>query len=310
MTPPDSIHRARARAAVPTAAVAAALAIVLAACNPGPVPTAGPGGGTAGPSGVASGPPVPSAGGVREPDVISGRVTTETGMPVANARLRIVGYTGGSGLGQHIETVVAGADGTYRYAVPTGLYEVLGEGDLVFEGQTFLFSLDPADGSCEQQMSDQGIVKDFVLRLTGLQMCFDGVDPENYLFYHGAPIQLFSGLSTAAPHEIIEYRFEPVGAFADGRPGEAFTVQRTVAALSTSAGPLDQTWVLHDIPLARYVVSAALLAPDGTRLPLLVSTDSQPTPAQSVELAFAPRVIVGTPSVGYVMPSLTVAEGG
>ena len=297
----------RARSTLPRAAAAVVLgAALLVACESRPLGAASrTPGGTAGPGPTT----VPGASTVREPNVIRGRVTTETGSPISGARLRIVGYTGGRGLGQEIETVTTGADGTYRYAVPTGLYEVLGEGPLDFDGRTFLFNLDPADSSCEMQLSDSGIVKDFVLRLTGLQMCFDGVDPENYLFYHGAPVQLFGSLSTAALDDIVEYRFEPAGPFADGRPGSAFTVQRTVAAHSASAGPIEGTWVLHDIPLARYTVSAVLMS-DGLQRPLRVSTDAEPTPADSAELVFLPREIVGELSVGYRIPTLTVSDGG
>lgn len=285
-------------------------AALLAACQPndgGNGGNGGNGGQTAGP-GL---PTTPTAGPVsREEDVISGRVTTAAGAPVAGAEIEVVGYTGGPDLGQHIETVATGADGTYRYEVPNGLYEALGTATLEFEGKTYQFLLDPADGSCEQEMSDAGIVKDFVLRLSGLQMCLDGgVEPDNYLFYHGAPVQLSSDLATAAPHEVVEYTLQPVGALADGSPGAPLAFQRTVAAHTNYFGPIDDTAALYDIPLGRYVVSAALLAPDGRRLPLLVATDAAPTPAQSVELWFEPREVVGTLTTGYVMPTLYVSEG-
>jgi hypothetical protein len=282
--------------------------VTLAACQP----DGGMGDGrTSGPDGPRTSQPTPGGGTVAEPNVIAGRVTTEDGRPISTASLRIVGYTGGASLGQHIETVTTGADGTYRYEVPNGLYEVLGQATVDFEGQTYLFDLDPADGSCDQQLSDDGIVKDFVLRLTGLIMCFDGVDPDNYLFYHGATIQLSSGLASAAPHDIVEYTLAPLGPLADGSSGTTLTMQRTVAAHSTSFGPLDQTWVLYDIPLAQYDVSAALLA-GGQRIPLLVSTDAAPTPEASVEVSFDPKVVVGTLSSGYsaLIPALDIHDGG
>jgi hypothetical protein len=288
----------------PLSAVAIVTTVLLAACNPAPVQTGGPsatqpGVGTSGPTTVA------------EPNVIKGRAATEAGTPVAGASVRIVGYTGGSNLGQEIETVTTDADGTYRYEVPRGLYEVHAVGPLDFEGRAYLFELVPADGSCEQQPSDAGIVKDYVLRLSGLQACIDGgVNPDNYLFYHGATVQLSNRLAAAAPSDVIEYRLEPVGALADGRPGSVLTMQRTVAALSSYAGPIADTAYLHDIPLARYAASATLVAADGTRTPLLVSVDG--TPARSVEISFEPRLIVGSPAVGYssLMPMLAVHDAG
>jgi hypothetical protein len=304
--------RSRSRPSLPSRLATLVVgAAIVAACQPDggnggessrPIPPATQAvpGGTNGPAPVRP-----------EANVISGRVTTEVGTPVAGASLRIVGYTGGANLGQEIETVSSAADGTYRYQVPSGLYEVLGEGPLDFEGQTYLFLLDPADGSCEQEMSEAGIVKDFVLRLSGLMTCLDGVDPENYLFYHGAAVQLFSRLASAAPHDIVEYRLEPVGSLGDGSAGQVLTMQRTVTAHSSSFGPLDGTSYLYDIPLGRYLLSATLLAPAGP-VPLLVSTATDPTPAQSVEVSFDPRVIVGTLSVGFssILPSITVQEGG
>lgn len=290
------------------AAIAVAFVAALAACQPEPTGTGGPNS-TPAPgstSGAGPGQPVTPQG-----NVIAGRVMLADGRPLPGASLRIVGYTGGDTLGRDIETVTSGADGIYRYEVPLGLYEVRAEGPLTFEGKTYLFNLDPVDGSCEQEMSDTGIVKDFVLRLTGIQVCVDGgVNVDNYLFYHGAAIQLFSSLTTAAPHEIVEYRLEPVGALADGSAGTPLLVQRTVTAHSSFSGPLDETAYLYDIPLGRYVVSAAILAPDGQRRPLLVSTTG--APAQSVEVTFEPKVVVGTLNQGYssLMPSITVQEGG
>jgi hypothetical protein len=270
-------------------------AIAIVACNPPPTSTTSPGGGGTG----------------REPNAIVGRVTTETGQPVAGASLRIVGYTGGAGLGRDIETVTSEADGTYRYEVPKGLYEVLGDGPLTFDGQTYLFHLDPADGSCEQAESADGIAKDFVLRLQGFMQCLDGADPNGYLYYHGATVQAFSRLSAAGPDDVVEYVLEPSGPLADGRAGETLTMQRTVAAHSNTFGPLESTSYLHDIPLGRYELSASLLAADGSRSPLLVSSTDDPTPSNSVQIAFAPRLIVGTLSVGYssTMPAVTVSEG-
>lgn len=280
---------------------------MLAGCQPdggsGPGRTGTPAtirpGTTAGP--IAPGPDA-------ESNVITGRVTTEAGDPVSTAQLRIVGYTGGAALGQEIETVTTDASGVYRFEAPPGLYEVLGTATLDFDGQTYLFRLDPVDGSCDQAMSNEGIVEDFVLRLTGLFMCVDGVDPDSYAYYHGATVQLFNGLTTAAPHDVVEFTLQPIGRLADGRAAEVIRLERTVAALSTSAGPIEDTWVLHDIPLARYSVSAALATPGGSQ-PLLLSTDTQTTPSAAVDVLFDARSVFGEPTEGYAIPSVSVHDG-
>lgn len=243
-----------------------------------------------------------------EAGVITGRVTTERGDPIAGAEIQVVGYTGSDNLGQDIETVSSGSDGVYRYDAGSGLYEVLGTAPLSFEGQTYLFDLEPVDGGCEQEMSDEGIVEDFVLRLTGLSPCNVAADPTNYLEYRGAAVQLFDGLTGSyGPGATIEFVLEPTGPLADGSPGETLTLRRTVEALSVSAGPIESTWILHDIPLATYDTSAFLVGADGARVPLLLALDFD-APAERVSLTFDPRVIVGTLSVGYVMPQLTVSD--
>jgi hypothetical protein len=302
------IQRAERRPSIHRAVSAAVLsAIVLAACQSdggnGPGRTGTPA--TLRP-GTTAGPIVP--GPDAQANVITGRVTTEAGEPVSTAQLRIVGYTGGAALGQEIETVTTDASGVYRFEAPPGLYEVLGTATLDFDGQTYLFSLDPVDGSCDQAMSDQGIVEDFVLRLTGLLMCVDGVDPDDHGYYHGATVQLFNSLTAAAPHEVIQFTLQPVGRLADGRAAEVIRLERTVAALTTSAGPIDDTWVLHDIPLARYSVSAALMGAGGSQ-PLLLSTDTQTSPAASVDVLFDARSVFGEPTEGYAIPSVTVHDG-
>ena len=244
-----------------------------------------------------------------ESGVITGRVTTEQGDPVAGAKIRVVGYVGSDTLGRDIETVTSGSDGVYRYEAGAGLYEVLGVAPLSFDGGTYLFDLEPADGSCDQEMAEDGIVEDMVVRLTGISPCNTGADPTAYLEYHGAAVQLFGRLSGSRSGDtVIEYVLDPVTPLADGSQGETLTLRRTIDALQTSFGPLESSWILHDIPLARYEVTASLVD-GGTRVPLQVSVDGGAA-GTSAELAFGPRVIVGTPSVGYTMPSLTVSEPG
>ncbi len=278
---------------------------MLAACAPGPTPaqrTGGPGG-TTGPRATSTTPDTNA-----EPGVITGRVTTEQGEPIPDAQLRIVGFTGSDNLGQDIETVTSGGDGVYRYEAGSGLYQVLGTASIEFDGQTYVFDLEPWDGECGEEMSDQGIVEDFVLRLTGISPCNDDADPTNHAEYRGAAVQLFGRLTASYSSDtLIEFVLEPTGPLADGRIGQTLTMTRTVGALQTSAGPLESTWILHDIPLARYEVTATLREPDGGELPLLLALGFG-DPADAVELTFDAKVFVGTPVVGYLMSELTIYD--
>jgi hypothetical protein len=205
-------------------------------------------------------------------------------------------------------TFTTDADGVYRVEVPAGQYEVLAQGVLPFDGQDYLFELDPSDGQCEQEMSNVGIVEDFTLHLTGLIACRD-FDPDDHTAYHGAVVQLNSQMTVnRAPHEVIEYTLEPIGALADGSPGETLVMTRTFSSFQTSAGPIDSSWVLYDIPLARYSASAALVDAGGARVPLLVSTDTTTTPAAEVELVFDARAVFDVPTAGYSIPQLRVHD--
>jgi hypothetical protein len=243
-----------------------------------------------------------------EANVITGRVTTDLGQPIEGAQIRIVGYTGGANLGREIETVETDASGTYRSEVPSGLYEALGKAALVFDDEVYVFDLEPVDGVCDQQLSEDGIVEGFVLRLTGISPCNIAADPDTYTSYHGAAIQLFDRTSGHSSDAVIEYTLEPTGPLADGGTGETLTMERTIADLQTSAGPIDSTWLLYDIPLARYRVSAALVETDGTRVSLLVSTDTATEPAAEVEVASGARLVLGTPDVGYLVPQVLIHD--
>lgn len=285
-------------------AVVLAVAMLGAACQPAATSTPARPGTTTSPSAPGSGATTPS-----EANVITGRVSTEAGQPIPGAQLRIVGYTGGANLGRAIETVASDMDGRYRYVATSGLYEVLGTAAIQFDGQTFVFDLEPTDQNCDQQLSDDGIVEDFVLRLTGISPCNVAADPENYLEYHGAAIQLFDQMTGSYGQDaVVRYTLEPTSPLADGSVGEALTFTRTVTALHTSAGPIESTWIIHDVPLARYRVTASLLNGAGGEVPLLLATGTAAEPAASVELAFEARLVVGTPDVGYRIPNLTVYD--
>lgn len=245
-----------------------------------------------------------------EPGVIKGRVTTAHGVPVADAEIRVVGVIGGGNLGTEIETLRTGSDGGYRMEVPSGLYVLTGVGGLSFDGQTYLYELDPADGTCDQESSDSGIVEDFVLRLTGPLSCDPGQDLDSNASYHGASIQLFDTLEDGSSDgDVIEFTLEPLTPLADGSAGETLTMTRTVGALSTSYGPIDSTWVLYDIPLARYRVSATITSAGGSPRPVLVSTADAPDPAASVEVVFPSMAASGLSITGSRVTSLWVSSG-
>ena len=202
--------------------------------------------------------------------MIKGVVRDEQGDPVRGARIRIVGYTGNpNGLSgaDYIKDAVTDAQGAYRLSVPAGLYGVSGEADVAYDNKNYKsLYLHPADGNCEKQMSEGGIVKDFVFRLTGLQKCLTNPDPKNPGFYSGASVLLSHQSPKSLPGDArLTLTLTPTGPLADGSAGKPVTFTRTVAALVNFAGPLETTNTLHDIPLGRYRLTGHATLPNGSR---------------------------------------------
>jgi hypothetical protein len=240
----------------------------------GPAGAAGPGGGSE---------PVPGSA-TREPGVIQGRITTLDGRPIEGAEVRIIGYTDAVGR-QHDDLLVTAADGGYRAEVEDGLYEVSAEALLAFDGQVFRMPLHPADGGCDEEESAAGIVEDWVLRLAGERACLGTSDPAGEDAYYGAVVHLSPDLASSAPGDgVIEVTFVPE-VLADGSAGSPVVHTRTVAALTTTAGPLEATGTLVDIPLGRYTVSATLRDATGTT-PLLVQSQDATSAGLETPLGF------------------------
>lgn len=260
--------------------------VAIAGCDPvGPTPRTGtPGPGASAQPGGPSTAPVVTPGTAAERGVIQGRVTTADGRPLAGAQVRVIGYTGSAGQ-QHDDDLVTDADGRYRVEVEDGLYEVSAEALISFEGQQFRLPLHPVDGACEEEYSSEGIVEDWVLQLTGEHVCLPGFDPNSEDSYYGAQVHLSPDLVQTAPADaVVEVSFVPE-ILADGTPGFEFTLQRTVAALGTTAGPVGETGTLVGIPLGRYTVSAVLVS-GGTRTPLVVQSQDAPAGAATTTLTF------------------------
>lgn len=234
----------------------------------------------------------PAAGGT-EPNVIKGVIRDEQGDPVAGAVVRIVGYTGNpTGLvgADHDEEATTDGNGAYRLQPPSGLYDIHATATVPYDGKTFKeFYLHPADGNCEAQMSAPGIVKDFVLRLTGQIRCIDGPDPTNAGLYSGGPIDLFYQSPRSLPADTqLTFTLTPTAALADGSPGTALTFTRTVAHLANGSGPLETTGTLHDIPLGRYQLTGFATLPGGARQELRFGPwdGTTATPAASYAVSF------------------------
>ena len=213
------------------------------------------------------------------PNVVEGTVHTTDGRPVAGATIRISGATGaGRGTTKNATT---DEEGRYRLAVPLGHYDVDGFADLEFEDQTYReLWLDRTNPDCGRVMSDRGIERHFVLRVSGPKRC----TTNDGNAWHGGDI-------TLAPREIpddavVTFTFAPVGPLADGTPGEVQTHTRTGAALHRGrAATAEEMAYIPDVPLGRWRVSAAVQLGDGTTLAGALTTPDGDA-GEEVEIVF------------------------
>jgi len=105
------------------------------------------------------------------PDHIAGRVTLPDGKPLqGDVRDITVVIYGVTMAGANVTlTPAVGDDGRYRQKVPAGSYSFgTGEVKFSFNNREFILPLEPVGRLWQKRRSaDDGIVQDFVLRLTG-----------------------------------------------------------------------------------------------------------------------------------------------
>ena len=237
------------------------------------------------------------------PNVVEGTVKTIDGRPVPGATIRIAGATGAA-RGTTIRATTD-ANGNYRVRVPLGHYNVDGFADIEFEGQKYKeLWLDRGDAPCERVMSDKGIVRNFVLRLSGPKRCVN-INPNNPDAYNGAYI---TAMTSAFPDDaVITFSLTPLGKLADGRQGRPLSITRTGASLKKGGGKINETSFLHDIPLGRYRVGAEVRYAngkrDGTTLEL---RDGGNTSGNTLDITFHANVFGG----GIRPVGLGVIPGG
>jgi hypothetical protein len=222
-------------------------------------------------------------GAALEPNVVQGTVRTADGRPLAGAVIRVSGSTGAA-RGTTLKATTD-ARGNYRVAVPLGHYNVDGFVDLEYDGQTYReLWLDRVGAGCERVMSDRGIERHFVLRLSGPKRCFNVTDPNSPDAYHGAYVV---AMATMPADVTVSFTFTPLGRLADGTAGRTLTFTRSGSALARGGGRLGETAMLHDIPLGRYRVTAETRDGAGRRTPLwLELSDGGGPAAASVDVSF------------------------
>ncbi|MBX9568293.1 MAG: hypothetical protein K2X77_05325 [Candidatus Obscuribacterales bacterium] len=197
---------------------------------------------------------------------VRGRAVTASGQPIQDFEAWASGHTGkfdpflgtasrklGSAerLGQ-----AKGVNGQYEFKIPSAkVIEVSAIAKIPYRGMVYTMGLHPTDGKANgtspgdfQAEAESGIVRDFVLRISGLAPGIKGRE-----IYYGGELfldySLFPG--SKPPGSIITLTLTPSGPLLDGSQGKTLTWQLPVEGMNMGSTVLD-------IPIGAYSVNAAL----------------------------------------------------
>ncbi len=214
------------------------------------------------------------------PDHIAGRVTLPDGKLLqGDVRDITVVIYGVTLAGANVTlTPAVGDDGRYRQKVPSGLYSFgTGEVKFSFNNREFILPLEPVGRLWQKRRSaDEGMVQDFLLRLTGPTPAGQaaGLEADNSTHWYGVTIGLQwqthrqdLRAATRAPGGITRLVFtcRPMGPGIDGQP--VATLSRELRWDPTRLTPEK---ILNDLPPADYEISGEAILPDGSRRRLLL----------------------------------------
>ncbi len=217
---------------------------------------------------------------------------------------------------------VDGANGTYalrtmdtfRHAKPVNatVVGVQASTTIAYHGYTYVVDLFPLDGLCGTTSkggfrgnSGTGVVRDFVVKLSGLKPCFKADagqetsdrDTASGSFYGGSIVVdlterngtgYFSDIADSAPKgSIITLILTPSGPLLDGSTGHTITRRMRIAP-----GRTTYTYKLLSIPTVFYTAAAKLTEPGGTARPLRLRGSPGDTSPRftTMPVAFVPTV--------------------
>ncbi len=251
----------------------------------------------------------PGAGTVTRPGSLTGTIRDEQGRPIAAPGARcLIGVEGISEKSGEKVDYAPGVrpDGTYEARLVDGVYHpIRAVLEVAWNGSSYRFDLDPVQDDTADRDSKDGIVQDFVWRLSGPHFRYrQNPDPKSWTHWYGASVRLSpSGYRNdlsqpvTPPPDGTRYSFtlEPVGKRIDGAEARTLTFERTFTGRDLD-NPL-----LHDVPLAVYTLTGVELSADGQRHPLVFETSyAKFEPAPRVEFPMDEIVHgVHTPSFAF-----------
>ncbi len=230
-----------------------------------------------------------------EPYTVSGIVLDTNGEPLEGAiiRLRADFLTG------WVE-VTSGPDGRYKASsdvqTPYASYTIEAFKQTDYNGQTVCHKLALPDPNDYNSFTiDEGAEKNFQWQLTG--------QVGNYPTYLGGTITLWNSSAIYDVAKAVEFTLTPTGPLLDGSEGSVIVQEVLLEA------PADDD-ALQDIPIGSYTVQAVLIAQDGTRTPIALSTITDiENPEATISVSWQASQMCGFGSDSGVEPlTIVLAE--
>ena len=192
------------------------------------------------------------------PGKVSGIALDSQGRPLAGAKIDVCNPV-------YFDSCVSaqtGADGRYSLDLqPTNVWTAYASITKTYNGKAYCLDLSPS--STATFSSADGAVRDFQWKLTGQRP--DQSDTTQFASFYGAGLSVADDTGNFAMNDkYVEVTLVPDGPLVDGSAGTTLTL------------PVGNwnSYVIGNIPLGRYTVSAAYAPPSSAKSQLLVATSS------------------------------------
>jgi hypothetical protein len=215
---------------------------------------------------------------------VTGRVLGEDGRPISAAGAAVVVNVDGIGSKSAERLHYAAAmkpDGSYRQRVVDGAFRAEATLRVTFDDKAYTIRLHPVQPNTVDRESADGIVQDFVWRLTGPRPNGSGTyGPAIGLRGEAYRNDLNKPVPPAPAGSRVVFTLTPMGPLIEGREAKVITVERPAADPGADPQP--------EIPVARYRATGVEVLPDGTRRALQVYDWGRKGYFESADVEFPP----------------------
>ena len=260
------------------------------------------------------------------PGYIIGRAVFADGRPIPHFEVSAMGFDGAVNLFPGTIPSLGGVTGTNgRYAfrvldsfrhekpIRAMVIGVDAVARIPYQNATYLLAMHPLDGKADGSEADgfrrdsgRGVVRDFVLKISGLHLQYVPNEESETRFrmaYYGGVVSLDcsvsnkdganyedeTSLTRAVAGGSIEVTLTPTAPLVDGSTGR--TIRTVVPMTAFKGGGNWHLSYIRNIPLGAYSATARLLSADGEARPLRVRDDIRPQfhYQPSIPVAWTPR---------------------